>query len=86
MNEEVRPCPICGDLLVNVEAALNRTWGNVIATGFGSSVLEIRNGTADWMPYMTPDRSAQGLYFAKCGSPTLAPSLSEHRRLLGLES
>jgi hypothetical protein len=40
MSSEARHCPICNDLLVEVEAALNRTWGNVIATGFGSSVLD----------------------------------------------
>ncbi|QIF01342.1 hypothetical protein [Roseimicrobium sp. ORNL1] len=85
MSEEARHCSICGDLLVEVEAALNRTWGNVIATGFGSSVLEIRNGKADWMPFMTPDRSARGLYCTKCGSLTIAPTLGEHRRALGLE-
>ncbi len=78
-------CPICDDLLIEVEAALNRTWGNVLATSFGSSVLEIRSREGEWMPFMFPGRSAKALYCTKCGSLTVAPSIKEHREKLGLE-
>lgn len=85
MSETPTQCPVCGDLLVEVEAALNRTWGNVLATSFGSSQLQIRLEGRDWMPFMMADRSAKGLYCTKCGSLTIAPSIEEHRAALGLE-
>lgn len=85
MSESPIHCPVCGDLLVEVEAALNRTWGNVLATGYGSSQLQIRLEGGDWMPFMIPDRSAKGLYCTSCGSLTVAPSIEEHRTALGLE-
>lgn len=85
MSETLVKCPVCGDFLVGVEAALNRTWGNVLATSFGSSQLQIRLEGKDWMPFMIADRSAKGLYCTKCGSLTIAPSIEEHRTALGLE-
>lgn len=84
-DKVVSSCPICGDLLIEVEAGLNRPWNNVVLTSFGSSVLEIRRGDGHWMPFMFPGRSAKGLYCTKCGALTVAPSIDEHREKLGLE-
>lgn len=84
-DKVVSTCPICGDLLLEVEAALNRTWNNVILTSFGSSVLEIRRQDGDWMPFMFPGRSAKAFYCTQCGSLTMAPSIEEHREKLGLK-
>lgn len=81
----VSNCPICGDLLIEVEAGINRTWGFELTTAFARSVLEIRMKDGDWMPFMFPDRSAKALYCTKCGSLTVAPSIEEHREKLGLE-
>ena len=50
MSATTHHCPLCGDLLIEVEAALNRTWSNVILTGWGSSQLQIR---------LSPKRSEQ---------------------------
>lgn len=78
-------CPLCDDLLIEVEAALNRTWANFLLTGFGRSQLQIRLPQKPWMPFMRPDRGAQGLYCVKCGSLTIAPSIPAHRKELGLD-
>jgi hypothetical protein len=78
-------CPVCKDLLVEVETALNRTWLNALITGFGSSVLQIRLTNKSWMAFMDPERSAKGLYCTKCGSLTIAPSIPNHRKELGLD-
>jgi hypothetical protein len=72
---------LCGDLLIEVEAALNRSWG----TSFGGSELQIRMKDMRWMPFMTPSRSAGGLYCSQCGALTIAPSIPEHRKDLGLD-
>jgi phage FluMu protein Com len=85
MNPKAIQCSFCGDLLVEVEAALNRDWLNVLFTSFGSSELQIRTKSGSWMPFMKPSRSAQGLYCTKCGALTIAPSISGHRKALGLE-
>lgn len=85
MSDIPLQCPVCSDLLIEVEAALNRTWSNVLVTSFGSSQLQIRLEDKDWMPFMDPGRSAKGLYCTKCGSLTIAPSIEGHRRELGLE-
>lgn len=82
MKAEHRACPICGDLLVEVEAALNRTWASSILTSFH---LQIRLKGKRWMSFMSPSRNAAGLYCTKCGSLLLAPTLPAHRRELGLE-
>jgi len=86
MENSHAKCPICSDLLVPVEGALNRTWSNAILTSFGSSQLQIRMANRSWMPFMNPGRSAQGLYCTKCGSLTLAPTIKKHRNELGLDS
>lgn len=78
-------CPLCDDMLVEVEAALNRATWNVLLTSFGSSELQIRLEKKAWMPFMTPNRSARGLYCTKCGALTIAPSIPAHRRELGLD-
>lgn len=74
-------CALCGDLLVEVEAALNRSSGTIT----GNSSLEIRLAGKSWVPFMNEDRSAQGLYCTRCGALTIAPSLSRHRKELGLD-
>ena len=84
MNEDCFKCPVCDDILVPVEAALNRTWSNALLTSFGSSQLQIRMKDKSWMPFMNPSRAARGLYCTKCGSLTLAPSILSHRSELGL--
>jgi hypothetical protein len=78
-------CPICGDTIVPVEAALNRAWWNVISAGFGSSELQIRLPGHPWMAFMRPERAARANYCTSCGSLTIAPSLPEHRRALGID-
>ena len=84
MNHANSKCPLCDDLLVEVEAGLNRTWWNTILTSFGSSELQIRIKNRSWMAYMMPSRSAKGLYCTKCGALTIAPSIPAHRKELGL--
>lgn len=59
-----------------VEAGLNRSWGNVILTSYGSSQLQIRQESGPWHTYMTPSRSAEGLYCTDCGALTIAPTRS----------
>lgn len=78
-------CPLCDDLLVEVEAGLNRALTNVLLTSFGSSELQIRLEDRPWMAFMTPDRNTRGLYCTRCGSLTIAPSIPAHRRELGLD-
>jgi hypothetical protein len=85
MSASIPRYPLCGDLLVEVEAALNRTWSNALFTSFGSSQLQIRMKKQHWMAFMNPSRSAAGLYCTKCGSLTIAPSISAHRKELGLD-
>jgi len=86
MNPVAHYCPLCGDLLVEVEASVNRTLTNMILTGFGSSELQIRlKNDGDWMPYMRPERSAEGLLCTKCGALTVAPTIPSHREELGLD-
>lgn len=85
MSQNTRHCPLCGDALVEVETALNRTWGNSLLTGFGSSQLQMRMKKKRWTPFMNPNRSAAGLYCTKCGALTIAPSIPNHRRELGLD-
>ncbi|MES2593902.1 MAG: hypothetical protein V4662_01120 [Verrucomicrobiota bacterium] len=77
-------CPICQELLVEVEAGLNREIANAILTGFGSSELQIRLPDGGWKTYMTPERDANGLLCTSCGSLTLAPTIAGHRKSLGL--
>ncbi len=86
MTSNIHHCPLCGNLLIAVESALNRTWGNALLTAFGSSQLQIRMKNKRWMPFMSPSRSAAGLYCSKCGSLTIAPSIPAHRRELGLDT
>jgi hypothetical protein len=72
--------------LVEVEASLNRDLANVLLTGFGNSELQIRlPGGGPWKAFMTPERNASALYCVTCGSLTLAPTLPDHRKSLGLE-
>lgn len=85
MKEIAAKCPLCGDLLVEVEAALNRAFWNVLLTSFGSSELQIRLENKPWMTFMTPSRNTKGLYCTKCGALTIAPSIPAHRKELGLE-
>lgn len=85
MKNHPARCPLCDDLLVEVEAALNRALWNALMTSFGSSELQIRMEKGSWMAFMRPSRSARGLYCTKCGSLTVAPSIPEHRKKLGLE-
>ena len=85
MTEATNRCALCGDLLIEVEAALNRAWWNVLLTSFGSSELQIRIKNKRWMPFMTPSRSAKGFFCTKCGALTIAPSIPAHRKELGLE-
>lgn len=85
MSEEIHHCPICQGLLVEVQSALNRSLLNAFLTGWGSSELQIRLHGGSWMTFMTPSRSAAGLYCAECGSLTLAPTIPSQRRELGLE-
>lgn len=85
MSHPTPTCPICGDILVGVEAALNRTWFNSMLTGFGSSQLQIRVKGKGWMEFMNPSRSAAGFYCTKCGSLTIAPSIPAQRKELGLD-
>ena len=85
MNDErPRHCPNCNDLLVPVEASLNRSILNAVFFGFGSSQLQIRLEKGRWKRFMTPSQNAEGLYCTSCGALTLAPSLPEHRNELGL--
>lgn len=76
---------MCGDVLIEVEAALNRTWSNALLTSFGSSQLQIRMKKKRWMAFMNPSRSAAGLYCTQCGALTIAPSIPAHRWELGLD-
>lgn len=85
MKTDRHQCPICGETLCEAEAALNRTWSNVVFTGFGSSQLQIRPPKGEWKPFMKPGISTKALYCPDCGALTLAPSLPAHRRELGLE-
>ena len=85
MSHTTHSCPLCKDVLVEVEAALNRSTWNVLLTSFGSSELQIRLKNKGWMAFMTPSRSAKGLYCTTCGALTIAPSISAHRKELGLE-
>lgn len=78
-------CPICQEILVEVEAALNRSVADALIKGLGSSELQIRRPGAGWSTYMTPHRDSQGLFCVSCGALTLAPSDPELRRTLGLE-
>ncbi|GAA5495920.1 hypothetical protein Rhal01_02101 [Rubritalea halochordaticola] len=85
MKTDSHYCSICQSLLVETEAALNRGLINALFFGFGSSELQIRSSKRRWMTFMTPSRNAKALYCVECGSLTLAPSISKHRRELGLE-
>ncbi len=85
MTSEPPRCPLCGDLLVEVEAGLNRVFWNVLLTCFGSSELQIRLKGRSWMAFMRPSRAARGLYCTSCGALTLAPSIPAHRKELGLD-
>lgn len=85
MAKNSHKCLVCGSLLVEVEAALNRTFANALLSPLGSSQLQIRRSKSSWMPFMNPARSAEGLYCPKCGSLTLAPSIPNHRKDLGLD-
>jgi hypothetical protein len=85
MKNSPARCLICDDLMVEVEAALNRALWNALMTSFGSSELQIRLKGGAWMAYMRPNRSASGLYCTKCGVLTIAPSIPAHRKELGLE-
>jgi len=78
-------CPICQEILVEVEAALNRDIANAIMSLLGSSELQIRLPGQSWKTFMMPERNANGLYCASCGSLTIAPTLHDHRKSLGLE-
>lgn len=68
-------CTICGGTLKKVEAALNRTWGNVFLTSWGSSQLQIRLPKGPWHSFMKPSRNAEGLFCERCGALTLAPTI-----------
>jgi hypothetical protein len=85
MSDSSHKCPLCDDVLVEVEAGLNRATWNVLLTSFGSSELQIRLKNKGWMPFMTPSRSARGLYCTKCGALMIAPSIPAHRKELGLD-
>lgn len=78
-------CPICQELLVEVEAALNRGFADVLIHRSGSSELQIRLPDGEWKTFMTPDRNAHSLFCVSCGSLTLAPTVPEHRQSLGLD-
>jgi ribosomal protein S27E len=86
MKPEATSCPVCGDLMVPSEAALNRSLGNALLCGFGSSELQIRpRESGHWVTVMTPSRNAEALYCTACGALLLAPSVPRHREELGLD-
>lgn len=79
-------CPNCGEMMVDSEAALNRSFFNAIFFGFGSSILQIRTPKGNWMDFMTPGRKSGASYCTSCGAVLLAPSIDSHRKELGLDS
>jgi hypothetical protein len=86
MSDTAFTCPCCGDLMVPAEAALNRSVGNLLLFGFGSSRLEVRpRAGGRWMPFMISSRSAEASFCSTCGALLVAPSLPAQRRELGLE-
>lgn len=76
MTDQNPQCPICSGAMKKVEAGLNRSWGNVILTSYGSSQLQIRQESGPWHTFMKPSRTAQGLYGEDCGALTVAPTVS----------
>jgi len=85
MEAIVHNCPNCGDLMVPAEGALNRGLMNSLLCGFGSSILQIRPDKGKWMDFMTPNRNARASYCTSCGCLLMAPSLKNHRKILGID-